>query len=144
MRILVVDDNATNREILLAQFRARGMRPAEVSDGEAALRCLREAAQAGDPYQMAVLDMQMPGMDGEELGRAIRAEGALADTRLVMMTSLGQREDPGSLEDISFDQRNTIVFAVPIDIVNGEIIGLSAFAEANKAVKKTQKSKNKE
>ena len=49
-----------------------------------------------------------------------------------------------SLEDISFDQSNTTVFAVPIDIVNGEIIGLSAFAEANKAVKKTQKSKNKE
>ena len=49
-----------------------------------------------------------------------------------------------SLEDISFDQSNTIVFAVPIDIVNGKIIGLSAFAEANKAVKKTQKNKNKE
>jgi len=49
-----------------------------------------------------------------------------------------------SLEDISFDQSNTIVFAVPMDIVNGEIIGLSAFAEANNAIKKTQKSKNKE
>ena len=48
-----------------------------------------------------------------------------------------------SLEDISFDQSNTIVFAVPMDIVKGEIIGLSAFAEANKAVKTTQKSKDK-
>jgi regulator of protease activity HflC (stomatin/prohibitin superfamily) len=47
-----------------------------------------------------------------------------------------------SLEDISFDQSNTIVFAVPMDIVKGEIIGLSAFAEANKAVKTTQKSKD--
>ncbi len=49
-----------------------------------------------------------------------------------------------SLEDISFDQSNTIVFAVPMDIVKGEVIGLSAFAEATKAVKTTQKSKNKE
>ena len=49
-----------------------------------------------------------------------------------------------SLEDISFDQSNTIVFAVPMDIVKGEVIGLSAFAEASKAVKTTQKSKNKE
>jgi len=49
-----------------------------------------------------------------------------------------------SLEDISFDQSNTIVFAVPMDIVKGEVIGLTAFAEANKTVKTTQKSKNKE
>lgn len=49
-----------------------------------------------------------------------------------------------SLEDISFDQSNTIVFAIPMDIVKGEVIGLSAFAEANKAIKTTQKSKNKE
>ena len=48
-----------------------------------------------------------------------------------------------SLEDISFDQSNTIVFAVPMDIVKGEVIGLSAFAEASKAVKTTQKSKDK-
>ena len=44
-----------------------------------------------------------------------------------------------SLEDISFDQSNTIVFAVPMDIVKGEVMGLSAFAEASKAIKKTQK-----
>ena len=49
-----------------------------------------------------------------------------------------------SLEDISFDQSNTIVFAVPMDIVKGEVIGLSAFAEANKATKEVQKSKKKE
>jgi len=48
-----------------------------------------------------------------------------------------------SLEDISFDQSNTIVFAVPMDIVKGEVIGLSAFAEASKTVKTTQKSKDK-
>jgi len=48
-----------------------------------------------------------------------------------------------SLEDISFDQSNTIVFAVPMDIVKGEIIGLSAFAGATKTTKEVQKSKDK-
>ncbi len=48
-----------------------------------------------------------------------------------------------SLEDISFDQSNTIIFAIPMDIVKGEIMRLSAFAEANKAIKTTQKSKDK-
>ena len=46
-----------------------------------------------------------------------------------------------SLEDISFDQSNTIVFAVPMDIVKGEVMGLAGFAEANKAIKKTEKNK---
>ena len=48
-----------------------------------------------------------------------------------------------SLEDISFDQSNTIVFAIPMDIVKGEVIGMSAFAETNKALRKTQKKKDK-
>jgi PAS domain S-box-containing protein len=101
-RILVVDDNATNREILLGRFKAWGARPDEASDGEMGLRLLREAAQAGDPYRVAVLDMQMPGMDGEELGRAIKANAELADTRLVMMTSIGRRGDARRLDEIGF------------------------------------------
>ncbi len=101
-RILVVDDNATNREILLVQFKAWGARPDETPDSETGLRLLREAVLAGDPYQVAVLDMQMPGMDGEALGKAIKADDALANTRLVMMTSLGQRGDARRLEEIGF------------------------------------------
>jgi len=101
-RILVVDDNATNREILQAQFKAWSARPEEAPDGETGLRLLREAARAGDPYRAAVLDMQMPGMDGETLGRAIKADAALADTRLVMMTSQGRRGDARRLKGIGF------------------------------------------
>ena len=102
IRILVVEDNATNREILLVRFKAWGARPDQASDGEMGLRLLREADQAGDPYRMAVLDMQMPGMDGEELGRAIKADVALACTRLVMMTSMGWRGDARRLGEIGF------------------------------------------
>ncbi|MDR3556239.1 MAG: response regulator [Syntrophobacteraceae bacterium] len=101
--ILVVDDNATNREILRTQFRAWGVRPAEAPDGETGLRLLREAAEIGDPYHIAVLDMQMPGMDGQELGQVIKADSALRETRLVMLTSLGRRGEAGQLEKIGFD-----------------------------------------
>ena len=102
VRILVVDDNATNREILLLQFKAWGARPEEASDGATALRVLREMARAGDPYQVAVLDMQMPGMTGEELGKMIRADPVLSDTQLVMMTSMGQTGDAQRFKEIGF------------------------------------------
>jgi len=102
VRILVIDDNATNREILLTQFRAWRMRPGEAPNGETGLRLLREAAEAGDPYRIAVLDMEMPGMDGEQLGTAIRATNAFSETRLVMMTSVGRRGDARRFQEIGF------------------------------------------
>jgi PAS domain S-box-containing protein len=101
-RILIVDDNATNREILRVQFTAWGARCGEAPDGETGLGLLHQAMDAGDPFVVAVLDMQMPGMDGETLGRAIRADTALHDTRLLMLTSLGERGDVTRLEKIGF------------------------------------------
>ena len=89
IRILVVDDNLTNREILMEQFHAWEARTGEASDGETALRLLRDAVKEGDPFRAAILDKKMPGMDGETLGNIIKADPVLADTRLVLMTSLG-------------------------------------------------------
>jgi len=102
VRILVVDDNATNRDILLTQFKSWGARPDEAPEGETALMLMRQAVEAGDPYRVAVLDMQMPEMTGQELGQAIKADADLAGTRLVMMTSLGQRGDASRFEEIGF------------------------------------------
>jgi len=102
VHILVVDDNATNREILRIRLEAWGARPCEAPDGETGLRRLREAFDAGDPYQVAVLDLQMPGMDGEALGKAIKADPAFKDTRLVMMTSLGRQGDAQRFHEIGF------------------------------------------
>ncbi|MCA1793109.1 MAG: response regulator [Desulfobacteraceae bacterium] len=102
VRILIVDDNATNREILRLQFTAWGARSDEAADGRTGLGLMHQAMTAGDPYAVAVLDMQMPGMDGETLGRAIRADRALRGTRLLMLTSLGQRGDVTRLEKIGF------------------------------------------
>ena len=91
--ILVVDDNATNREVLRAQLGAWGVRVEEVPDGPAALHALTQASEAGDPFHTAILDMQMPGMDGASLSQAIKARPALKDIRLIMLTSLIRQGD---------------------------------------------------
>ncbi len=90
-RALVVDDNQANRTILEKQLSSWGVRVASAEGGEQALDQLRSAA--GDPYDLAVLDMQMPGMDGIQLSRRIKAEPGISRTRLVLLTSMGRRGD---------------------------------------------------
>jgi CheY-like chemotaxis protein len=90
LRVLVVDDNDTNREILRHQIFAWKMHRGSAAGGFEALKLLREAAAAGTPYDLALLDMQMPEMDGLTLARAIKAEPAIAATRLIILTSVGQ------------------------------------------------------
>ncbi|OPY90903.1 MAG: Signal transduction histidine-protein kinase BarA [Syntrophus sp. PtaU1.Bin208] len=102
VRILAVDDNATNRIILSEQLASWGMRHTEVKNAPDALSILREASKKGDPYRIVVTDMQMPGMDGEALGKAIKADPLLNDTILIMMTSMGKRGDARRLQAIGF------------------------------------------
>jgi PAS domain S-box-containing protein len=85
---LVVDDNATNRMVLTHNLAGWGLRVAEAPGGAEALAALRSA---GEPFALALLDFQMPGMDGLELARHIKADPALAGVRLILLTSLGVR-----------------------------------------------------
>jgi two-component system, sensor histidine kinase and response regulator len=87
-RALVVDDNRANRAILEKQLSSWGVKTTAVEGGQEALEELRSA---GDPYDLAVLDMQMPGMDGIELARTIKADPTLSPIRLVLLTSMGRR-----------------------------------------------------
>jgi signal transduction histidine kinase/CheY-like chemotaxis protein len=87
LRVLVVDDNQTNRQILQQQLAPRGMRVQCAQSGDEALRLLVGAAQQADPFEIAILDMHMPVMDGLQLARAIQAVPELAATRLLMLSS---------------------------------------------------------
>ena len=102
VRVLVVDDNATNREVLMAQFKAWGVRSEETINGPMALQALYLARDAGDPFRVAILDMQMPGMDGATLGRIIKTDEKLKNTRLVLCSSQGQRGDATRMQEIGF------------------------------------------
>jgi CheY-like chemotaxis protein len=92
-RVLVVDDNATNRKILCKQVVPWGMLADTAENGWRAMETLRAAAVREEPYDLAILDMRMPGMDGIQLARTIRADPAVRSTRLVMLTSMGQRSE---------------------------------------------------
>jgi signal transduction histidine kinase len=97
LRVLVVDDNATNRQILRHQIFAWKMQKGSAASGHEALKILREAAAEGRPYNIALLDVQMPEMDGFTLARAIKADPAIAGTHLIALSPKGHVPVPTEL-----------------------------------------------
>jgi PAS domain S-box-containing protein len=91
LRVLIVDDNATNRRILRHQSKCWGMLPTETESAQQALTLLSAAAAEGAAYDLAILDLMMPEMDGFDLARAIKAKPEIASVPLVLLTSFGER-----------------------------------------------------
>jgi PAS domain S-box-containing protein len=102
LRLLVVDDNATNRKVLMGQLLLCGVEPVSASSAEEALALMRQAEAAARPFDAALLDHLMPDRDGADLGRTIVQDAALKSTRLVLLTSSGQRGDGQIFADIGF------------------------------------------
>ncbi|OLD58400.1 MAG: hypothetical protein AUF60_09930 [Gemmatimonadetes bacterium 13_1_20CM_69_28] len=92
-RVLVVDDNETNRRILRDMLGAEGVAVHEAARADAGMAALRRAAAAGTPFDLAILDAQMPDQDGFELAALVRADRKLATSKLLILTSAGQRGD---------------------------------------------------
>jgi CheY-like chemotaxis protein len=101
-RVLVVDDNATNRKVIMGQLALCRMDAVCVSSANEALSVMRQAVMAGRPFEVALIDHQMPGYDGAKLGREIIADEELKRTRLILLTSSGQRGDGRLFGDIGF------------------------------------------
>jgi two-component system, sensor histidine kinase and response regulator len=101
-RVLVVDDFAANRQLVSVLLNRWGCEFAEACSADAALLVLREAAEAARPFDVAVLDMQMPDVDGLDLGRRIKGDPLIASTALIMMTSLGQRGEGRQVQQAGF------------------------------------------
>ena len=93
VKVLIVDDNSTNRRILDGMLRRWEMRPILVEGGEMALAALSAAREAGEPYGLIVTDMHMPKMDGFSLIERIRLRSDLATATIMMLTSAGYRGD---------------------------------------------------
>ncbi len=93
VRVLIVDDNATNLRILTEMLTCWGMEAATATDGPSALRILEKADESGKPFQLILTDAQMPEMDGFTFAEKVKRHPRLARSAIIMLTSGGQRGD---------------------------------------------------
>jgi two-component system, sensor histidine kinase and response regulator len=134
MRVLLVDDNATNRKILHRQMDTWGMRDGIAENGAQAIGMLRDAVHSGDPYDLAILDMQMPDMDGLQLARHMKADPELYGTRLVLLTSIGldmgqEARDAGIDALLPKPVRQSRLYDTVATVMGGDEVGASRYPE---------------
>ena len=103
LRVLVVDDNETNRMVLTEQIVSWGCVVQTSEDGETALEALEQVNATGQAYDIAILDMHMPGMSGAELAGKIRAIPAYRDLALILLSSVDEQPDPNDLRELGFE-----------------------------------------
>ncbi len=99
-RILVVDDNATNRQIVGEMLSGWGVLYEEASEADSALAAMEASARGNEPFDLVLTDGEMPGMDGFELSRRIKDNPLLTDTVIIMLTSMGLREDAARCREL--------------------------------------------
>ena len=102
-RVLVVDDNQTNRHIMEMQLNKTGCDVHEATDGIMALKILRQQASVDQQFNLAIIDMQMPSMDGMSLGKAIKKDPTIASTKIIMATSYSHLGDSKKAREIGFE-----------------------------------------
>ncbi|ALO35672.1 hypothetical protein CMT41_13820 [Colwellia sp. MT41] len=116
-RILIVDDNKTNREVLDGQLKLWGAKVSQADSAKAALSCLAAdlSNDGHKSFDIAILDMQMPDMNGAQLGQQIRADKQLAQLKLIMLTSLARPGDGQYFANIGFN------FSLPKPVITADL-----------------------
>ena len=102
MRVLVADPSVGMRMALTEMLSSWGCLAVEAEDGVYAMALLQEAARQGNPYRVALIESQLPGKDGEDLAKGIRADRALQDTRLMLLASVGRRGDAARAQELGY------------------------------------------
>lgn len=102
MKVLVLDDNKTNRIILQKMLKNFGCQADLVADGKTALQMLSMASASGSPYDLFLLDMQMPLMNGIEVAQLVRADRAVRQTAMILLTSMVYKQNDPELQRVGF------------------------------------------
>jgi PAS domain S-box-containing protein len=148
LRVLIVDDNATNRKILTHQLGSWGVISQEAESGLQALKLLRSAEAEGVAYDLAVLDFMMPEMDGFETARTIKSDPRLAGMHLVILTSFGARghattaREAGVAAYLTKPVRQSQLFDCIVNVIAGAApteVGLKSEAASNLLTKHSLK-----
>jgi PAS domain S-box-containing protein len=148
VHVLVVDDNHTNREILQLQLQGWGMQVSCAASGPAALDVLCDAANRQTPFALAVLDMNMPGMDGLQLAREMKNLPGTEGTKLMMLSSTYVRTDPLARDDLGiaryvnkplrrgdlFRVLNSVLNSAPDDVAQAAVSTRTALAKFKASV----------
>ena len=125
VRVLAVDDNRVNREVIEQNLLGLGMRPTTAGDAREALSQLQQAHAQGQPFDIAVLDFHMPDMDGIQLAVLIREDAATADLPLVLLTASGRRGDAQLARNAGIDAFLTKpIHAAALREALGTVLGL--------------------
>ncbi|HEX2835242.1 MAG TPA: response regulator [Thermoanaerobaculia bacterium] len=103
VRVLIIDDNATNRRLLHHNLAAWKMNADDAPGGQEALAKLRDAASAGTPYDLVITDMNLPHMDGMVLSRLIKCDRALESTHIIILTSMASRIELPTMRVVGID-----------------------------------------
>ena len=133
VKVLVIDDNATNRFILNEILTIWGARVTEAESGQAGLEKIKHSRQAGDPYKLVLLDNRMPGMDGFEVAAYIKNDSELSGTTVIMLTSDDRKGDIAKWKELGmsgymvkpikrFELEETIRKALGEKLTPGKII----------------------
>lgn len=144
LRVLVIDDNTTNRTILLKMLESIGCRAEAISSGSKGLELLQLANRSSDPFEVVLLDMQMPFMDGEQTAQAILNDPLAKRSKVIVLTSMGQGGEMSRMEALGcsgyllkpvkqsllHDALNSVVGAKPIETEKPQFITDTSIREA--------------